>query len=100
MNFYHHNQWAYGGSPLAHNNPLARPLHELLAEGLRALHPGWDNERYCPNGLLSLADDPAGRTAHDGLAAVIAEFGAARRAAGELAGAVAGQDQSCRQSPN
>ena len=49
-------------------------------------HPGWDDERYCPNGLLSWADDPAGRTAHDGLAAVIAEFGAARRAGGAVAG--------------
>ena len=147
VNFYHNNQWIHGGAPLAHDDPLARPLHELLAEvyarygrpifiaetgiegdaradWLRMVlreadlaaalgvpiegvclypvldHPGWDDERYCPNGLLSWADDPAGRTAHDGLAAVIAEFGAARRAAGELASAVAGQDQSCRQSPN
>ena len=31
-------------------------------------HPGWDNDRHCPNGLLGLAPDPAGRLAHGPLA--------------------------------
>ena len=31
-------------------------------------HPGWDNDRHCPNGLLSLEPNPAGRLAHGPLA--------------------------------
>lgn len=34
-----------------------------------ANHPGWDNDRHCPNGLLDLAPDPAGRRADGPLAA-------------------------------
>jgi len=39
-------------------------------------HPGWDDERYCPNGRLSCAPAAAARVAHPGLAAVVAEFNA------------------------
>ena len=35
-------------------------------------HPGWDDGRYCPNGLLRWSPEAAGRTADPGLAAVIA----------------------------
>jgi glycosyltransferase involved in cell wall biosynthesis len=35
-------------------------------------HPGWDDGRYCPNGLLSHAATAAGRVADPALAAVIA----------------------------
>ncbi len=35
-------------------------------------HPGWDDDRYCPNGLLTHAPDAAGRIAHPELAAAIA----------------------------
>ena len=38
-------------------------------------HPGWDDDRYCPNGLLRWADDPAERVADPALAAVIASAG-------------------------
>ena len=33
-----------------------------------ANHPGWDDDRPCPNGLLSLVPDPAGRAAYTPLA--------------------------------
>jgi glycosyltransferase involved in cell wall biosynthesis len=41
-------------------------------------HPGWDDDRYCPNGLLTHAPDAAGRIADPALAAVIAAFSGAR----------------------
>jgi len=37
-------------------------------------HPGWDDERYCPNGLLAHSIDPAARVADPALAAVVDEF--------------------------
>lgn len=39
-------------------------------------HPGWDDDRYCPNGLLGCAPATTGRVAHPGLATVVAEFNA------------------------
>ncbi len=36
-------------------------------------HPGWDDHRYCPNGLLAWSPHAAERRAHSGLAAVLAE---------------------------
>ena len=36
-------------------------------------HPGWDDDRYCPNGLLAWSPDADERRAHPGLAAVLAE---------------------------
>ena len=35
-------------------------------------HPGWDDERYCPNGLLSCAETAAGRVADSALSHAIA----------------------------
>ena len=37
-------------------------------------HPGWDDDRYCPNGLLSHQKDGGGRTVHGPLATAIADF--------------------------
>lgn len=37
-------------------------------------HQGWDDDRYCPNGLLRYARDAADRRADPALAAVIAEY--------------------------
>ncbi len=36
-------------------------------------HPGWDDDRYCPNGLLAWSEDSDKRRAHPPLAAVIDE---------------------------
>jgi glycosyltransferase involved in cell wall biosynthesis len=36
-------------------------------------HPGWDDDRYCPNGLLAWSPQAAERRAHPELAAVLAE---------------------------
>ncbi len=38
-------------------------------------HPGWDDERYCPNGLLRFAADASGRTADPALAAELRRQG-------------------------
>ncbi len=43
-------------------------------------HPGWDDDRYCPNGLISCSTDAAGRVAHAGLAALIDADNARRQA--------------------
>ncbi|WP_062205020.1 glycosyltransferase family 4 protein [Aureimonas sp. AU12] len=45
-------------------------------------HPGWDDERYCPNGLLRFASDPNGRGAEPAVAAELARQRAAFAAAG------------------
>jgi glycosyltransferase involved in cell wall biosynthesis len=121
VNFYHNNQWIHGGPPLAHDDPMARPLHALLAEvyarygrpifiaetgiegdargsWLRMVldevdkaialgvpvegvclypvldHPGWDDDRYCPNGLLAWSPAEAERIAHVDLSAAVAEY--------------------------
>ena len=37
-------------------------------------HPGWDDDRYCPNGLLAWSAEAAGRVVHPGLAQVVREF--------------------------
>lgn len=37
-------------------------------------HPGWDDDRYCPNGLLAHTPEQGGRIANPALAAVIADF--------------------------
>lgn len=37
-------------------------------------HPGWDDERYCPNGLLACSAEAAQRVVHPGLAQVVREF--------------------------
>lgn len=118
VNFYHNNQWVHGGAPLAFDDPMARPLHALLAEvyarygrpifiaetgiegdarasWLRMVlaevrlaselgvpvegvclypildHPGWDDDRYCPNGLLACSPEVAGRIVHPALADVV-----------------------------
>ena len=41
-------------------------------------HPGWDDGRYCPNGLLSWSADARGRAPHEPLAAVLRERDAGR----------------------
>ena len=51
-------------------------------------HPGWDNDRYCPNGLLACSPAAGERLPDPALAEVIASFagGAFRRAAATASG--------------
>lgn len=121
VNYYFNNQWIHGGLPIDVDDPIYRPLSDLLVEvaarydrplviaetgteghrrgawldyvmaetararrrGARveglclypvANHPGWDDDRLCPNGLMG--HDPAGgaRTLDPGLAAALARW--------------------------
>ncbi|MET0270503.1 MAG: glycosyltransferase [Sphingomonas sp.] len=49
-------------------------------------HPGWDDDRYCPNGLLACSPRAAERVAHPGLVAAIADFRAGVSAEAETPG--------------
>lgn len=112
VNYYFNNQWNHGGKPVDVDDPIYRPLSDLLVEvaarydrplviaetgtegprraswfdyvmaetarararGVRvegvclypiANHPGWDDDRLCPNGLLG-HDPSAGHRSIDG----------------------------------
>ena len=46
-------------------------------------HPGWDDDRYCPNGLLRYSPNAAGRSADPALAAVITGYRRERGVSGQ-----------------
>ena len=119
VNYYFNNQWIHGGLPIDVDDPIYRPLSDLLVEvaarydrplviaetgteghrrgawldyvmaetararrrGARveglclypiANHPGWDDDRLCPNGLLGHNPGWGARDLHEPLAAEIA----------------------------
>lgn len=121
VNYYFNNQWIHGAKPIDMDDPLYRPLSDLLVEvaarydrplviaetgtegprrapwfdyvaaetararrrGARvegiclypvADHPGWDDDRLCPNGLLGHDPGAGARTVHGPLADRVQHF--------------------------